>query len=105
MSEQHQSDAYDAAQPLSQADFDGALIYFACQRCDGHGAVVCRNDDGSKRAELCTHCGGDGRLGTTRDQVEDARAVGSDNPFCRHDWSYSDDDRCYCSLCGADGDA
>jgi DnaJ-class molecular chaperone len=83
------------------------VAYFDCQSCHGHGAKVKRNDDGTKRAVLCTRCNGEGRLGATEDEVADARAIGSDNPFCRHEWAggNEDYDRCYCLNCGADGDA
>lgn len=92
------------------------LTYFPCPRCDGHGCILTEKD-GVRAAALCPRCNGDRSLGATPDEVEEAAAISSDNPFCPHDWSYSgtayggDDEsyhgegRCYCSLCGADGDA
>lgn len=91
--------------------------WFPCLKCDGHGACVIRVPDGTKRAELCGSCDGEGRRFANAGMIEEAHAIGSDNPFCAHDWSYSgtayggDDEsyhgegRCICSICGADGDA
>ena len=96
---------------------DTALTYFPCPRCDGHGCLLVEGTTGARVAQICPRCNGDKLLGATLEQVEDAHAIGSDNPFCPHDWSYSgtayggDDEsyhgegRCLCSLCGADGDA
>jgi hypothetical protein len=80
------------------------LTWFPCPRCDAHG---CYLKNGVPT--LCERCHGE--------RVEESAAIGSDNPFCAHEWSYTgtayggDDEsyhgegRCYCSLCGADGDA
>lgn len=93
---------------------------FPCPKCDGHGAVVVRIEGAvgySKVARLCERCDGEGTLFATLDMIEDAASIGSNNPFCEHDWSYTgtayggDDEsyhgegRCYCAHCGADGDA
>lgn len=89
---------------------------FPCPKCDGHGCRV-KRVDGKPVAELCERCGGEGVRFATLDMIEEAGAIGSDNPFCEHDWSYTGtayggedesyhgEGRCYCSLCGADGDA
>jgi hypothetical protein len=82
------------------------IAHFDCPDCNGHGAKVKRNMDGTRRAELCARCEGAGKLGATEDDLEAASAIGSDNPFCRHDWAVNEEsDRCYCLNCGADGDA
>lgn len=90
--------------------------FFECLACDGHGAVVDRSGE-KPIAKLCERCCGNGELGATEDDLASASEIGSNNPFCPHDWSYTgstyggDEDsyhgegRCYCSICGADGDA
>lgn len=89
---------------------------FTCPKCDGHGCRV-NCVDGKKVAELCARCAGEGALFATLDMIEDAASIGSDNPFCEHDWSYTGtayggedesyhgEGRSHCRLCGADGDA
>lgn len=96
---------------------DTTLTYFPCPRCDAHGCFLVEGAAGGRVAQICPRCNGEKYLGATPEQVEDAAAIGSDNPFCAHEWSYSgtayggDDEsyhgegRCRCSLCGADGDA
>lgn len=90
--------------------------FFTCPACEGHGAKVERHG-GAKVAVLCKACDGEGRRWATPDMIEDAAAIGSDNPFCAHEWSYTGtvygggdasyhgEGRCYCVYCGADGDA
>lgn len=83
------------------------ITWFDCPKCDGHGSEVLRDDDGKVvAAELCKRCKGEGKLGATEEDVEAAQSIGSDNPFCIHDWAVNEEsDRCYCLNCGADGDA
>lgn len=96
---------------------DTIVQYFPCPDCAGHGAKVIRRKENQTEAVLCGRCWGSGQLGATADQIEEAACIGSDNPFCTHDWSftgvayggdeesYHGEGRCYCSRCGADGDA
>lgn len=99
------------------APLDTALTFFPCPSCDARGCVLIEDGPGPRVAKICDRCKGDKYLGATPEQVEQASAIGSDNPFCPHDWSYSGtayggedqsyhgEGRCICSLCGADGDA
>lgn len=94
---------------------DQIVQWFTCPTCDGHGCKT-KRIDGKPTAVLCADCGGEGQRGATEWHLENMDP-GSNNPFCRHDWSYTgtqyggDDERwggegrAYCSYCGADGDA
>jgi hypothetical protein len=97
------------------AEIDGDE-WFPCPRCDGVGCYLVDQAE-KKSAAVCERCHGERYLAASADQVEAARSIGSDNPFCSHEWShtglayggedesYHGEGRCYCSRCGADGDA
>lgn len=109
----HQSDAEELKlERVEREDAEsaaGVVRFFPCPHCDGHGAKVMRNKGGNV-ALLCSRCDGEGKLGATEDDIECAAQIGSDNPFCPHDWSSGYDESDHevairCGLCGADGDA
>lgn len=109
----HQGAAEELAQERIERDdalsAAGIVRFFPCPDCDGHGAKVV-GERGARRAEICQRCAGEGQLGATEADIEAASEIGSDNPFCRHDWSsgYDESDHevaIYCGLCGANGDA
>lgn len=89
--------------------------FFDCNDCDGKGATIERIN-GRPSLKICESCNGAGEFGATEEDLANCDP-GSDNPFCRHDWSctgsaYGGDDdrwcgegRMLCSKCGADGDA
>lgn len=85
---------------------------FPCPHCDGRG-VMRKRQDGNFVAVLCDRCDGEGSRWANAGMIEDAHAIGSDNPFCPHDWSSGYDDSSgyerevaiYCGMCGACGDA
>jgi DnaJ-class molecular chaperone len=91
------------AESLAAAEI---VRYYHCQLCDGRGALV-KRVNGRPTAVLCHDCHGEGQLGATQEDVDNAESIGSDNPFCRHEWAGGDEEysRCYCMCCGADGDA
>jgi hypothetical protein len=99
----HEADAEDLQRDRDAADDAGIVQFFPCPRCDGHG---CHMNRSRTQAMVCEDCTGQGQLGATEEDVENAATIGSSNPFCRHDWTVNEEsDRSYCSSCGADGDA
>lgn len=99
----HEGAALDLEAERDAADAAGIVAWFDCDRCNGHG---CYMDRKTNEPVKCAGCNGRGRRGATEDDLYEASAIGSSNPFCRHEWAINEEsDRSYCMRCGADGDA
>lgn len=97
-----EQDEASLAQLLSD-EHNGIVAYFPCPRCDGNG---CYLTNGRTVSLVCERCAGVGKIAATEEDMAQAATIGSNNPFCQHDWAHDEDaDRVYCSHCGADGDA